>query len=182
MSEQILNGTSAHYRPFSVSEINPESFLRQMQHHGMLQCRNDDGLSGRGLMTSLGEGKDRSFNDIILLNDLSFPSPALATAQIAAHYCILLHDLSFPSPALATAQIAAHYCILLNDLSFPSPALTTAQIAAHYCILLNDLSFPSPALTTAQIAALRVIGMLASNRVSNYFVAFLLVVHAGTAY
>jgi len=30
----------------------------------MLQCNNDVGLSGRGLMTSLGEEKDRSFNNI----------------------------------------------------------------------------------------------------------------------
>jgi len=46
------------------------------------------------LITSLGEGKDRSLNSItakwvltqfaiMLLNDLSFPSPALATARIA---------------------------------------------------------------------------------------------------
>jgi len=59
----------------------------------------DDGLSGRGLMTSLGEGKDRSFNKIMrnwvkiqccvtLLNDQSFPSPALATARIAALWVI----------------------------------------------------------------------------------------------
>jgi len=37
-----------------------------MRHHSMLQCHNDydEGISGRGLMTSLGEGKDRSFNKI----------------------------------------------------------------------------------------------------------------------
>jgi len=60
----------------------------------MLQCHNDDSLSGRDLITSLGEGKDRSFNSItakwvitqfavMLLNDLSFPSPALTAARIA---------------------------------------------------------------------------------------------------
>ena len=62
-----------------------------MRHHGMLQYDND----GRGLVTSLAEGKDRSFNEmmanwvmtqcaVILLNDLSFPSPALATPRITA--------------------------------------------------------------------------------------------------
>jgi len=65
----------------------------------MLQRYNDDGLSGHGRMTSLGEGKGRSFNKImanwvtthfavILLNDLSFPSPALATARITALWVI----------------------------------------------------------------------------------------------
>jgi len=50
-------------------------------------------------MTSLGEGKDRSFNKrmenwvttqfaVILLNDLSFTSPALAAAQVAALWII----------------------------------------------------------------------------------------------
>jgi len=61
-------------------------------HFPYTSQHNDDGLSGRGLMTSLGEEKDRSFNEItgttqlpvILLNVLSFPSLALATARIAA--------------------------------------------------------------------------------------------------
>ena len=45
-------------------------------------------------MMSLGEGKERSFNKItgkfpiILWNDLSFPSPALTTAWIAALWVI----------------------------------------------------------------------------------------------
>ena len=58
----------------------PQNFLgRWTRLHGMRH--NDDGLSGRGLVTSL-EGKDRSFNKITgnwvmtqftvsLLNDLS---------------------------------------------------------------------------------------------------------------
>ena len=59
----------------------------------MIQCHNDDGLSGRGLMASL-EGKDRSFSKVmanwvtthfavIIWNDVSFHS-ALATARIPA--------------------------------------------------------------------------------------------------
>jgi len=35
-----------------------------MQLHDGMSCHNDDGLSVRVLMTSLGEGKDRSFNTI----------------------------------------------------------------------------------------------------------------------
>jgi len=65
----------------------------------MVQGDDDDDLSGRGLMTSLGEGKGRSFNKItanwvmtrfavILLNDLPFLSPALATARVAALWVI----------------------------------------------------------------------------------------------
>jgi len=45
----------------------PQKFLRyRTRHHSMLQCHNDydEGISGRGLMTSLREGKDRSFNKI----------------------------------------------------------------------------------------------------------------------
>jgi len=72
------------------------------RHHGMLY--NVIAMSvpmrcGRRLMTSLGEGKDNSLNKItgkcvmtqfpvMLLNDLSFPSPALATGRIAALWVI----------------------------------------------------------------------------------------------
>jgi len=41
----------------------PQNFLRRRTRlHAMPY--DDDGLSGRDLMTSLGEGKDRSFNII----------------------------------------------------------------------------------------------------------------------
>jgi len=80
-----------HWHVHSAQDIDSESLLHQMRHHSMLQWDND----GHVLMTSLAEGKDRSFNKItanwvmtqfavILLNDLSFPSRALATAQITA--------------------------------------------------------------------------------------------------
>ena len=48
----------------SASEIYPKVFLRRTRHHGILQGHNDDGLSGRGLTTSLEEREDRSFNNI----------------------------------------------------------------------------------------------------------------------
>jgi len=52
---------------------------------------NDDGLSGRGPMTSLGEGKDKNYVIQVsryLLNHLSFPSPALVTARMTALWLI----------------------------------------------------------------------------------------------
>jgi len=90
-----INSKSFPWPVHSAPEICPKSFLRRTQHHGMLRCHNNDGLSGHGLVTSVGEGKGRSFSNImenwimtqfaiILLNDLSFPSPALTTAHIAA--------------------------------------------------------------------------------------------------
>jgi len=42
----------------------PENFLLHWTRlHGM-PCHNADSLSGHGLMTSLGEGKERSINKI----------------------------------------------------------------------------------------------------------------------
>jgi len=66
----------------AVQETYPKIFSDVCTRlHGMRH--NDDGLSGRGLVTSLREGKDRSFNKITgnwvttqfpvsLLNDLSY--------------------------------------------------------------------------------------------------------------
>ena len=48
----------------SVQETSQNSMrdIDRTRVDGMLH--NDDGLSGRGLMTSLGQGKDRSFKQI----------------------------------------------------------------------------------------------------------------------
>ena len=52
----------------SAQETSPKSFLRRRTRlHGM-PWHNYDGLSGRGPMTSLGEGKDGSFNKITVSN------------------------------------------------------------------------------------------------------------------
>jgi len=48
----------------TVQQTHHEVFLRRTRHHDMLQCHNTDGQNWRGLMASLAEGKDRSFNKI----------------------------------------------------------------------------------------------------------------------
>jgi len=71
----------------------------------MIQCHNEDGLSGGGLMTSLGEGKDRSFNKItanwvmtpfavIVLNDLYLSLLQLSLLRGSQHCGSLIGTLA----------------------------------------------------------------------------------------
>jgi len=80
----------------------------------MLQYDND----GRGLVTSLAEGKDRSFNEM-----------TANWVMTQTHQCAVI--LSFNKMKADWVQLAV---ILLNDLSFPSPALATPRITALWDI------------------------------------------------
>jgi len=109
-----INSKSLPWPVHSVQAIYPQPFLHWTRHHFMLQC-DDDGLRGRGLMTSLGEGKDRSLNKImanwvILLNTyLSILSSCYcADRSIVGHWYVY-------NAAMSLTTVSATMPVIFSD-------------------------------------------------------------------
>jgi len=115
MLVSIQSRSPGLYTPYK--KLTLKVFLRRRTRFHCMPCHNDYGLSGRGLMTSLGQGKGRSFNNI------TGNWPSLPLFYWMAYLSLLQTLATQRSMTLAT--LLATIPVLLSDgtrrYSVPAP-------------------------------------------------------------